>query len=496
MTPSALWRSSPVPPASPWAALAESHERRGDVTAALATLDSPRRQLAPHGLDLGLQLQEIRGRLTARPAPRRASESSLAPGDEPRRWVADFLDGAMQMAESQHWPPFGTYDRHLLARVADGTVPVSPAVRGQALALLHVENRLPARALIRRAVAEERARSEDGCAELLDHLSWFRLGHDAAEVADWLCDLGRADPTRPALGLGLVRAWSAAVQCGVARFDDATRAASLRAAVDACAAPALRWAVTLWEATRAMATGDLAGAARLAAASEELIGGTGVDGADPLPRDAVIATAGQCLAIAFMRGDLASIDTALARMQTWSTAGPPLAPARAVLAAYQGRPEEARGLIDALVADGLLHQRRSSVTLVSLILVAAATHALHDAERAEAVLRGLDAYRGDHGLLGKSPYFGAAVHHMGMLCGVVGDWDHAAELLDESVDVHRRAGAASFTAMSSWQLARALHRRGRVADRGRAERLRVAAQTDAERFGLTILRGAAAAGFR
>lgn len=493
-----------------WVLLIESYERLGQLDTATGTFDRARRCLAEQGLEVGLELRGVWHRLAAARAMRGASElahhafggaravSTPAVGAEPSTtsWVSDFVQMLTALVEAHAWPQLAEQETRMLHSVVEGSLAAPSGVRGLALALLSVADRPAATRLIEAAMAEERVKPAAEFASFLEHLAWFRIGAEVAEVAAELEALGRSSGEPAIAGIGALRAWCADVQCGTGRLDDEQRATTLASLVEGAGDATLTWEVSMWTGARRMALGDLAGAAASIAASERVIPAGAVGSMAALRADGVARVVqAQRLALALFQGDFATMEELFARLSVPSSALMPLAAAPVIAAAYGGRPDIARARVDELVRHGLLRQQRSMPALTCLAIAAGGIAPLGDQLRAVPLLRALEPYRGVHVLFGRSAYLGAVEHHLGMLHGSLDDLDGAAELLEEALERHIAVGAAIYVGMSQWQLAQVLWRRDRGTDRERAEHLRTTAHAAASGKGLGVLTAATERGF-
>lgn len=234
------------------------------------------------------------------------------------------------------------------------------------------------------------------------------------------------------------------------------------------------------DATMRLLRGDYEGSAKLA--DEALVRGLQSHGVN-----AEQAWSGQAFIRAWDQGTLGE----LVGMAEQAAARPPHLPIwRVALAAClvaAGRPEEARPVLEELVADeGIQHNRDSLWLVVGGLLVEIARE-LGDRDRAAILLRELEAYAGRITMsgLGRAS-LGPVSRFAGVAAQVSGDLDRADKLLAMAAEQSHDIGALPHEARALFDRAAVLAERGRPGDAAEAERLRAKAIELAEPIGLVL----------
>ncbi len=162
-------------------------------------------------------------------------------------------------------------------------------------------------------------------------------------------------------------------------------------------------------------------------------------------------------------------------------------PGFAVVASDLGFHDAARRILGELAAAGFTFplDAKHSTTLAYLAEVCVA---LADESRAERLYTLLLPYRQMTVTAGiNTVCLGAAARHLGLLAGVGGDWAAAEQHFETALAMNQRMRARPWLAHARHDYARMLARRGRPADRSRAQALLEEALSDARRFGMKAL---------
>jgi tetratricopeptide (TPR) repeat protein len=113
---------------------------------------------------------------------------------------------------------------------------------------------------------------------------------------------------------------------------------------------------------------------------------------------------------------------------------------------------------------------------------------LDDALEAERLYEQLLPYR-DNAILAPmvTVCCGAAARYLGMLAGVMGEWNVAEEHFETALEIDERLHAWPWLAHTKHEFALVLIARGRLRDRGRTETFLSEAAASAERIGMPAL---------
>jgi class 3 adenylate cyclase/tetratricopeptide (TPR) repeat protein len=240
------------------------------------------------------------------------------------------------------------------------------------------------------------------------------------------------------------------------------------------------WGLTSADAMRAILLGEFAEAGRLADRAlgiGELVQGemaTGVYGV-------------QMFTIRREQGRLAEVAPLFRRFLDENPRNAAWRPGLAVIASDLGFEEAARKAFAEMAAAGFGFPADAKRSLTLSYLAEVCTR-LGDALEAERLYEQLLPYRDNAILLPVvTVCCGAAARYLGMLAGVMGEWDAAEEHFEAALDIDERLHAWPWLAHTKHQFALALTARGRAADQGRAGALFAAAAASAERIGMPAL---------
>jgi predicted ATPase/DNA-binding CsgD family transcriptional regulator len=157
-----------------------------------------------------------------------------------------------------------------------------------------------------------------------------------------------------------------------------------------------------------------------------------------------------------------------------------------------GMEAEARRELARIRSDGL-DELRPSLWLASLAYHADATAALGDTEAAAEVYEELLLRSGQNVMIGHLvSCYGAADRYLGMLAGVLGDWERAEAHFEAALELNTRLGARTWLAHTYFEYARMLFSRSAARDRSRATALLGEAVSLAEGIGLRSITSRAA----
>jgi hypothetical protein len=154
----------------------------------------------------------------------------------------------------------------------------------------------------------------------------------------------------------------------------------------------------------------------------------------------------------------------------------------------QGRPEQARELVEQTAAAGIDSVPQDSWWTGNVALLAELCCLLGDRQCAES-LYGLLAPHAAliAGLHTQWLWFGSMAHYLGLLATTLSHWDAAAQHFADALSMHQRMGARTFVAHTQYAHADMLVRRGEMADQERALALLAGALNTAEELGMTRL---------
>jgi tetratricopeptide (TPR) repeat protein len=164
--------------------------------------------------------------------------------------------------------------------------------------------------------------------------------------------------------------------------------------------------------------------------------------------------------------------------------------ALALLLAEDGRPEEARALLDSLVADGVLDLGDNDPHTVTPDqatppTLSEAVALLGDQHAAQVLYRHLRPFAGRVVVTGLGLHFlGAVDYYLGRLAATMRRWADAERHFADAIARHRQMGARPFLARARLHLAEMLLERGDPRDRERARSLLAASCDDAETLGM------------
>ncbi|MBV8914236.1 MAG: response regulator transcription factor, partial [Acetobacteraceae bacterium] len=197
----------------------------------------------------------------------------------------------------------------------------------------------------------------------------------------------------------------------------------------------------------------------------------------------------QMFSIRREQGRLAELGSVVRVLADRSTAA--WRPGLAALLAELGMTEDARRELRRAVFSELDSYRRS-LWMAALTYLTDAAALTEYAAAAERLYPELAVHRGTNILVGHLVCcFGAADRYLGMLAGVMGEWELAEEHFEAATALNRRLEAHTWLAHTYYEHGRMLLRRGRARDQDAAAILIDEALGLASRFGLTGIAGRA-----
>ena len=249
---------------------------------------------------------------------------------------------------------------------------------------------------------------------------------------------------------------SACVERGemAAALDAAERR---RAIADEVSQPTLTWSSAYFDASFALAQGELERAERLIEEALQY----GIQGSEP---DALMVYGGAFAELRYMQGRSAEIVDLLVEGVEANPGMPAWRGGLAAILTGAGRYDEALTVVRDAARDGFAHVPRDQVFLSTLALYADAASQVGDPAVAETLYQQLEPYRGRVAWSAATSY-GFVDPYLGLLSAVCG-WDaEADEHLARGCELNEREGIRFWAASSRVGWAEALARRG---DRSRA----------------------------
>lgn len=160
-------------------------------------------------------------------------------------------------------------------------------------------------------------------------------------------------------------------------------------------------------------------------------------------------------------------------------------PGLALLYCELGSREQARGIFEALAADGFVHPVPDTVWIASVAYLAEVCVWLDDAARAATLFDLLLPYAGRNIVFGAhTACLGAAARLLGMLATTLRRWDEAEQHFEHAMRFDAGTGGLPWLARSRVAFAAMLLRRARAGDRDRATSLLAMALSDASSLGM------------
>ena len=184
------------------------------------------------------------------------------------------------------------------------------------------------------------------------------------------------------------------------------------------------------------------------------------------------------------QGRLAELQPFVQILATSEQAASAWRPGLVALLVELGMVDEARAELERLRVDGFVGVA-GELSSASLVYLADAASALGDAESAELLYPLLEPLGGRTVQIGQLvACYGAADRYLGMLAGVMANWDVAEAHFEYALYLNRRMAVHTWTAHTAYEYARMLLARGRTVDRPRAAELLAEASEASKRYGL------------
>jgi len=222
--------------------------------------------------------------------------------------------------------------------------------------------------------------------------------------------------------------------------------------------PLYLWWTSLFRCTRAQLAGEFADAERLA-------GETLAIGQRGHAENALHYYAMAMFNIRREQGRLGEVEDAVARFIEMYPAIPAWRCTQALAHVELGRPDAAREAFEVVAGPGFDALPRDANWLIALTLAAEVCAALGDDARARELYDLLAPHGGRNVLVGRAASCnGCASRLLGMLAGVLGEWDEAERRFFEAREMHVRMGARPFLARTELAWAEMLLARGENGD--------------------------------
>jgi tetratricopeptide (TPR) repeat protein len=222
--------------------------------------------------------------------------------------------------------------------------------------------------------------------------------------------------------------------------------------------PLYLWWTSLFRCTRAQLAGEFEEAERLA-------GETLAIGQRGHAENALHYYAMAMFNIRREQGRLGEVEPAVARFIEMYPAIPAWRCTQALLHVELGRVEAAREVFEVVAGPGFDALPRDANWLIALTLAAEVCAALGDAARARELYDLLAPHGGRNVLVGRGASCnGSASRLLGMLAGVLGEWDEAERCFSEAREMDVRMGAQPFVARTELAWAEMLLARGEAGD--------------------------------
>jgi tetratricopeptide (TPR) repeat protein len=137
--------------------------------------------------------------------------------------------------------------------------------------------------------------------------------------------------------------------------------------------------------------------------------------------------------------------------------------------ARQGRGDDARSIVRELATDGFAILHRDNYWLPSMCLASELVALLGDDETAAILLELLQPFAALNAVAFPEGSFGSVSRYLGLVAGVVGDYDSAIEWLEGAIAYNHKTGALPWTAHAHHDMATTLMARGDPGDEERAQ---------------------------
>jgi len=165
------------------------------------------------------------------------------------------------------------------------------------------------------------------------------------------------------------------------------------------------------------------------------------------------------------QGRMGEVEDAVARFIEMYPAIPAWRCTQALMHMELGRLERARDVFEAVAEPGFGALPRDANWLIALTLLAEVCGALGDADRARELYDLLESHGGRNVLVGRGASCnGSASRLLGVLAGVLGEWEEAERRFAEAREMHVRMGTRPWLARTELAWAQMLLARGGPGD--------------------------------
>ena len=245
--------------------------------------------------------------------------------------------------------------------------------------------------------------------------------------------------------------------------------------------PLYLWWTSLFRCTRAQLSGDFDAAERLA-------GETLAIGQRGHAENALHYYAMAMFNIRREQGRLGEVEAAVANFIEMYPAIPAWRCCQALMHIELGRHDEAREAFESVAAAGFDALPRDANFLIAVTLLAEVCGALGDADRAAELYPLLAPHGGRNVLVGRAASCnGSASRLLGILAGVLGQWEEAERSFAEALEMHVRMGARPWVARTELAWAEMLLARGGPGDEAAARARLAEAIVLADALGMVAL---------
>jgi hypothetical protein len=235
--------------------------------------------------------------------------------------------------------------------------------------------------------------------------------------------------------------------------------------------------VNLWEVVEAAIEGRFEDAERLSAEQFARL-------QEMKHPQALLVLTGQTFAWRWMQGRAGEYLTIFEGLHASDPSNKTWSATLAWIAAETGDLDQARSILDELTPTAVGGIDRNYLWFGTMTGFAHAAALVGEREWAAALVDRAMPYAGRNCTLGLLSFNGAMALHIGVLLGVLEQWDQAVAQLDAALERHQAMGARPYIAFTQQAQANVLRRRARPGDRERADELEKDALVTAADLGL------------